>query len=155
MQVRCSGSGYQGIKIYYTVTKDYYFPSEIGKTVEEFEDKIATAIMDTADGEVSDWAIDASDECEIREDGLHPGVEYGIELSARVQLTGTCEYDPGRYYGPMEDCYPAEIYDVDLDEGAITDVDVWAAINALPGVFDDITAHIDDPDSDGDIEVDY
>ena len=155
MQVRCSDAGYQRIEICYTVTKDYFFPSEIGETAEVFEDKIAAAIMDTADGEVSDWTIDESDECDIQVDGLHPGIEYGIIISARVHLTGHCDYDPGRYDGPMEDCYPAEIDDVDFDEGAITDVSIWDAVHMMPGVFDDITVTIDDPETDGDVEIDY
>lgn len=152
MHVGCSGSGYQRITIYYTVIKDYFFSPETGETVESFEDKVATAIMATADGEVGNWEIIESD---IAESGLHPGVEYSMTVDAHVYLTGTCGYDPGKYCGPMADCYPEEIYDVDLDEGAITDVDVWAAMNALPGVFDDISATIDDPDIDGDVEVNY
>lgn len=152
MHVGCSGSGYQRITIYYTVIKDYFFSPETGETAESFEDKVATAIMATADGEIGNWEIIKSD---IDESGLHPGVEYSMTVDAYVYLTGTCGYDPGKYNGPMSDCYPEEIYDVDLDEGAITDVNVWAAMNALPGVFDDISATIDDPDIDGDVDVNY
>lgn len=140
----------QKIKIYYTVKENMEFSPENYETSEKFESKIAETIMDNVDGEIIDWEIIDGDTNDTQ---LLTNTEYFIEISAKIRCYGTCYYDPGRLYGPMEDCYPPEIDDVEYEEGQITCVNQVIIEDLLPEL-DEIKVTIGDPDYDGEIEID-
>ena len=148
MRVSCSANGQQQLKINYTVSKDYTFSAVNAETPEVFDEMIAVAIINNADGEITDWNIISSD----TDTTLHVDHVYHIVVSAAVSLQGTCRYDPGRDWGPMEDSYPPEISNVYIDEGMITDVDTEYALESLSELISTIEVTIDDPEYD-DIDI--
>lgn len=118
----------------------------------DLDTRIAEAVLDAADESVESWDIISSDFASDKHESLDANEEYYIKLKVQVRVEGTCDYDPGRNYGPMEDCYPAEVSDVDYDSGMITDVDESEVMDNIPEISG-ITVVIDDVDGDGELEI--
>lgn len=149
MRVDCSANAQQTLNIYYTVNTNHRFAPEDYITSDAFDEAIATAVMNVIETEVSDWGILDSDTNDTQ---LLTNTQYCIKVYARVRLTGTCDYDPGVNYGPMENCYPPEIDDYEFTSGAITDVDTYAALESAPPEVEDLWVEISEPDVE-DIEI--
>jgi hypothetical protein len=58
----------------------------------------------------------------------------GREVDVELAFTGY--YDPGRCYGPPEDCYPPDgevnIHQATTDEDGEMDFDAWATKHGIP-----------------------
>lgn len=146
MREKCTGRGFQYIKIFYTVNTNYKFAPEQYITSEAFDDQIASAVMKAADVQIQDWEINDSDTNDTQ---LLTNTSYCIVVYAPLDLSGTCDYDPGVSYGSPEKCYPPEIDDVDFDEGMITDIDTYSALSDCPLVVDTLEVTI------GEVDIDY
>lgn len=153
MIVGCSAYAQQTLRIYYTVNTNHRFVPEDYITSDAFDEAIATAVINSVETEISSWDIIDSDTNDTQ---LLTNTEYCIKIRATVRLTGTCDYDPGVNYGPMDRCYPREIRDYDFTEGEIKDVDTYGALESAPQVVEDLWVEIDDPDIDDiDVDLDY
>ena len=147
---RFSANEKQTIKIIYTVKTNREFHPEDYDTCEDFDDKLAELVMGEADGEIDDWEIEESD---TNDTMLLTNTEYCILIRASVRVFGSCGYDPGRLYGPMEDCYPPEIYDVEYEEGMITSAYVSPEyLSEVMPEIDELKVIVCDVDGDSDIE---
>lgn len=133
----------QTVKIYYTVKKNRIFSEENYDCSEKFDENIAETIMHYLDGEVVDWEIVDSD---TNDTELLTNNQYCITIRARVTCSGTCFYDPGRYEGPMEDCYPAEIDDIEYTDGLITGVYSQNMLEEKLPELDQISVEVSEPD---------
>jgi hypothetical protein len=148
---RCSftANETQRVKIKFKLKEAYNYNAEDYDDDLSFD--IAKAFIDNCDGEVDDWEIWEDD---LDVDSLQANKEYCIEIEAKVKVGGTCYFSPGRYDGPMEDCYPDEIDDVEYEEGVIGDCNWDLFEEELPYLtFSEMGAVYDDVSGDAEINL--
>ena len=143
----------QQLKVTFQLKDLMVFPNQYDDSnPEEFMLRIAESIVDNCNGEVYDWELIEYDEGDDN-GNLLPNTPYIMELTCCVSISGTCYYDPGRTYGDPYDCYPAEIDDVEYEDGMIDSCDT----DSILATFDELASlsvNIGEVSDDGDIEID-
>lgn len=138
----------QDIKISFNVA-DSFSMHPYGDA-ENLATEIAYTVVQNCSGDINDWEII---DCDFGDDIIiESGIVYTIIVNCFVSVTGTCYYDPGRYSGRMEDCYPEEIDDVQYEDGMIDGCDTAKALSELTGIAD-LSVTIGPISEDGEIEI--
>lgn len=139
----------QRVKIKFKLKEAYNYNAEDYDDDLSFD--IAKAFIDNCDGEIDDWEIWEDD---LDVDMLQADKEYCIEIKANVSVGGTCYFTSGRYDGPMEDCYPDEIDDVEYEEGVIEDCNWDSFEEELPYLtFSEMGAVFGDVSGDAELNI--